>query len=923
MRRDTQNYSPKMNVIKYYFLLFIISFSCSKTYKSNYEFERLLCEYSENPINIDVKKPRFSWLVSSAERGQYQTAYQILVGSEENTLSHGNAELWNSGKVNADATTHIAYEGSELESNTHYFWKVIVWDRQGRQHESEIARFATAFLSENDWKAKWIGANDAPEPKPDKGFFMNQKEETSYPDTVNHNGRSVLLRNEFAVDKEISSAKLYIIGLGFYEAEINGSKVGDFVLTPAKTPYHKHILYDTYDVTDYVKQGENAIGIHLGNGWYDPYKRWWQEYRMQWFGYKKALAQLHITYSDGSETIIHTDEKWKTSRGPVLFNCVYDGEIYDANKEMEEWSMPGFDDSDWKPATLMNAPKARLISHAMPAIEINEIRKPVKITEPKPAMKVYDLGQNFTGWVRLTMVGKKGTRIKIRFSEELYEDGTLNFTCNENAKATIEYVLKGGGSETYEPRFTYFGFQFVEITAEETLPEITDLKGCVIYSANETIGAFESSHDLINKMHHATVWSQKSNMLSYPMDCPQRDERLGWMGDAQVTAEEAMFNFDMALFYKNWFRGIRANQDSKTGDIPIISPRPYIRDDVVEWSSTFITMVWNNYIYYGDRLVLEENYEAMKRYIDFLGEISEGYIVPKGWIGDWGSMVAGWEEGEPESIPTAYYFFNATILQKIAKVLARKDDEQHFVTLAASIKKAYNRKYYHPSTNDYNDGSQMANAFPLYLGLVPEEDREAVLTNLIHDIEVENDTHLTTGVLGTKYLIDALSISGRPDVAWSLATQTTFPSWAEMMKRFNTMCEFWTLKQSHNHVMMGSIDAWFYKSLAGIQLIEKNPAFKQFIIKPFFAEGLDHVNASTKTIRGKVASEWVRTENGLNLRVEVPFNCTAIVHIPASEEVEILESGKTLDENEDVEAIEYKNGYRIVQIPSGNYLFSY
>lgn len=902
-------------------LVLIVSISCENINTSTIKFERLLCEYSENPINIDIEKPRFSWVVSSLERGQYQSAYQIFVAEEKRLL--GDESLWDSGKVISDATMHISYDGKPLKSNTLYHWKVRIWNGAGEQFGSEVNTFSTAFLSESDWKASWIGANNAPEPKPEKGFFMDKNEEALRDDTVHHQGRSVLLRSEFDLERPIESAKLYITGLGFYEAEINGKQVGKFVLAPAKTPYHKHILYDAYDVSDQLKNGANAIGIHLGNGWYDPYKKWWKEYRMQWFGYKKALAQLHVTYQDGSEVIIKSDDSWKTTRGPVLFNCVYDGEIYDANKEIQDWTLPGFNDSDWSNVVLMEKPEASLFSHIMPANQIDEIRKPVTITEPRQGMKVYDLGQNFTGWVKLTMKGEKGDTLKIRFSEELYEDGTLNYTCNERAKATIEYVLKGGEKEFYEPKFSYFGFQFVEIASSSTLPEIIDLEGCVIYSANKTIGQFACSHELINKMHHATVWSQKSNMLSYPMDCPQRDERLGWMGDAQVTAEEAMFNFDMALFYKNWFRGIRANQDNKTGDIPIISPRPYIKDEGVGWSSTFITMVWNNYQYYGDRQLLAENYDAMSRYVDFLGQISTEYIVPKGWIGDWGSAVKGWKEGQPESVSTAFYFYNTTILRKVANILNRTEDERCFVDLAASIKVAYNENYFDPETNNYNDGSQMANAFPLYLGLVNEEDKEAVLNNLIHDIEVLNNTHLTTGVLGTKYLMDALSIYNKSDVAWSLATQTTYPSWAEMMKRFNTMCEFWTLKQSHNHVMMGSIDAWFYKYLAGIQLIEEQPAFKQFIIKPHMAEGLDHAQASTNTFRGMVSSAWEKSEDGLALKVEVPFNCSALVYIPTGEDTGITESGKPLAELDEIKSIKYEDGYKIVQIPSGKYQFKY
>ncbi|MCG8307446.1 MAG: glycoside hydrolase family 78 protein [Cytophagales bacterium] len=872
---------------------------------------------------MDTQSPRFSWIIATSERAKNQTAYQINVATESSFLEAGLPDMWNSNKVMSGKTTHIRYEGKRLASNSTYFWKVRIWDEDGKTCESGVHAFSTGLLSESDWSAKWIGANTAFEPKPEKGFFTDKNEESALADSVYHSGRSIMLRRSFEIPREIASARLFITGLGFYESEINGAPVGDFVLSPAKTPYHKYILYDTYDVTDKLNTGKNVIGIHLGNGWYNPYKKWWKEYRMQWFGYKKALAQLHIKYKDGSEDIVVSDENWKKCKGPVLYNCVYDGEIYDSNKAIPGWSSPEYDDSAWEQAILMDPPEARLVSQFMPAIKLNEVKKPVRLSEPKKGMKVYDLGQNFTGWIRLKMKGERGTKVRIRFSEELYEDGTLNFTCNERAKATVEYIMNGNGLEYYEPDFTYFGFQFVEITSDRKMPEIIDLEGCVIYSANKRIGDFSCSHDLINKMHHATVWSQMSNMLGYPMDCPQRDERLGWMGDAQVTAEEAMFNFDMALHYKNWFSGIRANQDEATGDIPIISPRPYIKDEGVEWSSTFLTMVWNHYIYYGDEQILRENYDAMKRYLVYLGEISSEYIVPPGWIGDWGSMVSGWREGEPHSVSTAYYFYNATIMGKVARVLGVKSDISKYWELASNIRKAYNAKFFNPETGDYNDGSQMANAFPLYLGMVEENFKDRVITNLVHDIEEENNTHLTTGVLGTKYLIDALSMHERSDVSWALATQTTYPSWAEMMKRFNTMCEFWTLKQSHNHVMMGSIDAWFYKVLAGIQLDEDYPAFEKIIIKPYLADELDFVKASTHTIKGLVASGWEKSEEGFKLSVQVPFNCLAAVYIPNAEQKEILEGGKSIDDFVEMEFVEHRNGYSIVNVASGNYIFSY
>ncbi len=903
-------------------LVFLLGISeCKTENDKEIRFESGKVEYMENPVNIDVPNPRFSWIVSSARRGAGQTAYQIFVSESRENLEKRKIYNWNSGKQPGNSTLHQVYEGKDLESNKTYYWQVRIWDEKGRGNLSPVYSFSTALLSANEWHAKWVGANTAKEPKPVKGFLKDRNEEISLKDTVFHQGRSVLLRNDFYIKKPVKSATVFVTGLGLYEMLLNGKRVGDFVLSPAKTNYNKIILYDTYDVMHLLRKGQNGVGLHLGNGWYNPYKKWWNDYRMQWFGYKKALMQMHVSYKDGTSEIFTTDDNWKTKPGPVLYNCIYDGEVYDANQEIADWSKPGFDDSGWERAVLMDAPKARLVSQLMPAIKVMETRTPVK-TEPKPGMLVFDMGQNFAGWVRIAVKGEKGTKIRIRFSEELYEDGTLNFTCNENAKASVEYILKGGGTEYYESKFTYFGFQFVEITGEPKLPAIGMLEGKVIHSANPKVGSFECSNDLINKIHKATVWSQRSNMLGYPMDCPQRDERLGWLGDAQVTAEEAMFNFDMALFYRNWLRGIRVSQNEKNGDIPIISPRPYIKDDGIEWSSSYITIAWNYYKFYGDTLLLEENYGPMKYYMDFLESISNQYILPKGWIGDWGSLVKGWEEGEPESVPTAFYYLNATILAKIAGVLGNKKDEKHFTQLAIDIRKAYNHKYFNLKTNNYNDGSQMANAFPLYLGLVPEENEKEVVANLNHDIVENNDTHLTTGVLGTKYMMDALTMVGRSDIVWALATQTTYPGWSEMMKRFNTVCEFWTLKQSHNHVMMGSIDAWFYKTLAGINLDEDKPAYKAFTIKPFIASGLDYANANIETLGGRVSSSWKRTDQTFEFICTVPFNTSAIVYVPSNKETVIYEGSVLAKKAEGVTFLKYETGYQVFELSSGDFKFS-
>ncbi len=903
-------------------VLTLVLISSCRLSAGNLTFDRLLVEYTEAPTNISQSHPRFSWIVTSEKRNQVQTAFRLLVSSSRASLASNRADLWDSGKKLSATTSNVIYHGKELASNQKYYWKVIIWDGKDQAFESPVTSFETSLFYDHEWKALWIGKGPADEPLPAKGFYGSVKEQAGLKDTVIHEGRSLLLRKEIACARKIKTAKAFITGLGFYEFYINGKRVGDLVLTPAKTPYHKHILYDTYDVTSLLKQGKNALGIHLGNGWYNPYKKWWNQYRMQWFGAKKAILQIHITYDDGSTEITGTDKSWSWSDGPALYNCIYDGEVYDANGQKRGWNTTDYNAGDWKPVTVYANVKAKLVSQQMPPIrEISEIR-PTEVQSPGTGIRVFDMGQNFTGWARIFLTGNKNTRVTMRFAEDIKPDGNIDVSSNENAGATAQYILSGEGTEVYEPSFTYFGFRYVEITSDKpfTLNEVT---GRVVHSANTPVGNFECGNDLVNKIHKATVWSQKSNMLGYPMDCPQRDERLGWLGDAQVSADQAMFNFDMALFYQNWFRGIRDNQNEVTGDLPIISPQPYMPDEGIEWSSTYLIMLWQFYLNYGDENILREHYPAMNRYMEFLAGLSKNHILPQGWIGDWGSLVFGWKEGQPESVPSAFYILNARIMAKTAAVLGYDADKKKFDLLENDITKVYNQKYLNLQTGNYLAGSQMDNAFPLYLDIVPDTLRQKVLDNLVADIENTNHMHLTTGVLGTKYMPEALAINGRADIAWKLINQKSYPGWNQMMEKYTTVCEFWTLKQSKNHVMMGSIDAWFYKYVAGIQIDPAHPGFEKFIIKPVFPEGLSHASASTGTIKGRISVSWEKQNDHVLMNVHVPFSTSAMVYIPGKRDAEITEGGRNLKNIPEIRYHGYKDGLHEVEIPSGDYQFSF
>ena len=902
---------------------------CTITGNSSLKFERMLVEYAENPINIDQAHPRFSWIITSQIgdqeseiRNQKQKAYRILVSSTLQNLKAGKPDLWDSGRIESGETIQHEYLPDNLTSDCSYFWKVLIWDGEGNMHESPAAKFETAFLPEYNWSACWIGSMSAGETVPQKGFYMDRSEQNETGDTIVHDGCSLLLRYETELAPKVESAKVYITGPGYYELFINGSRVGDHMLAPAKTPYNKYILYDSYDITSLIKKGKNAFGIHLGNGWYNPYKKWWNMYRMQWFGSKKAIAEIHLKFADGTSSIIGTDNSWLWSAGPVKYNCVYDGEIYDANMEQKGWAEPGFDDSDWKHVSVFDNYRPRLASHRMPAIKIKEVFHPHEINAGAERSGVFDMGQNFAGWVRIGVKGDKNSVMKVRFAEDIRSDSTIDVTSNEYANASAEYILKSNQVEIYEPRFTFFGFRYVEISSLNGPLDIISVEGRALYSDNQPSGQFECSNSLVNKIHKATVWSQKSNMIGYPMDCPQRDERLGWLGDAQVTAEEAMFNFDMALFYENWLESIRENQDEKTGDIPIISPRPYIKDDGIEWSSTYIVLLWQYYKFYGDKRILSHHYLAMKRYMTYLDSISKDMILPMGWIGDWGSLVEGWREGEPESVPTAFYYQNAAIMSEIADILEIHNDSENFKKLASAIKDKYNSAFLDTLTANYNDGSQMANSFPLYLGLVPEKLRSGVMDNLVTDIVVKHNSHITTGVLGTKYMPEALAMEGRADIAWKIINQKSSPCWNDMMKKYTTMCEFWTLKQSKNHVMMGSIDAWFYKYIAGIQQDENSPAFSSFRIKPVIPDSLYSADATIETMRGTISSQWSKDTDQFSFKIEVPFNTTAFVYVPGKLDDELNESGKPLSKSVGTEYLGYNENYHKMRVGSGKYLFT-
>ena len=870
----------------------------------------LLCEYTENPLGIDVAQPRFSWRLHHSERGRVQYAYQILVASSREKLDENIGDMWDSGKVVSRETVNIEYDGKPLESRRTYYWKVRWWDDKNKVSPfSNVATFEMGLLNPEDWEARWIGGND-------------------------------LLRRSFMIEGQVKQARAYISGLGWYELRINGKKVGDRQLDPGLTEYDKILLYSTYDITSYLRKGENVVGVMLGRG------RYCKHYNAP----PKVILQINISLANGDEKIIVTDESWKVSKGPVVENDIYDGEVYDARLEKEGWDQPGYDDSQLENVTVMDPPGGTLVSQAtFPPIRAVRTLTALNISNPKPCVYVFDFGQNFTGWVRLTVSGPRGTEVKLRYAELLNPDGTINTAPNRGAKATDVYILKGEGTEVYEPRFTYHGFRYVEVTGLPYTPIIDTLKGIVVHTDVKQKGSFLCSNQLINSIHRLVFWSQLSNLMSIPTDCPQRDERLGWMGDAQLSAEEALYNFDMAAFYMKWLRDIRAAQ-KEDGSVPDVVPVHWLFSELFDpypadpaWGTACITIPWLVYLHYGDKRILEENYETIRKWVDFLAAKSENYIVKYSKFGDW--VPPGFQkktlETPGELISTWYYYYDCLLLTKIAHVLGRSDDEEKYACLSEKIKTAFNKEFLKGDhyTFDWRTlitGSQTSNLLPLYLDMVPEEKRETVLNKLLQDIIVDRDSHLGTGIVGTRYLLDTLTKYGYTELAYKIVTQTTYPGWGYMVENgATTLWERWEYMvesdmNSHNHIMLGSVDAWFYKVLAGINVDPSAPGFEKVIVKPHVAGDLSHVSASVNTIRGLVSSRWARKGGSLTLEVTIPVNSEGKIYVPTIglKNPIVKESGRVIWKNNrlqnappEITSGKKEGKYIVFTVGSGSYTF--
>jgi alpha-L-rhamnosidase len=872
--------------------------------------ERLRCEYRVDPLSVEAAQPRLAWESHDARRGAKQTAYQVLVASSPEKLAAGEGDLWDSGRVASERSIHVAYAGKPLGPRMQCFWKSRVWDKDGQPTSWSQPGCWTMGIN---WQAAWILASTK----------------------LDSNTPLPIFRREFDVSKPVRRAEVSVCGLGFQEVHLNGHKVGDDELAPGWTNYRQSCLYSTYDVTRQLVNGRNALGVMLGNGMYNVAGGRYAKFTGS-FGPPMFILQLHIDYADGSSSVLISDESWKATDGPIRFSCIYGGEDYDARKEISGWDRPGLDDSAWKAAKGVLGSGGTIVAASASPIKVMKEFKPIKVTNPKPGVYVYDLGQNHSGFPQLTVHGPAGKTVKMIPGELLEQNGLVRQS-QSGTPVWFAYTLKGGGREVWRPRFSYYGYRYVQVeggvtegtaNAADDLPRILDLTGQFVHCSAETVGSFTCSNPKVNRVHEIIDAAILSNFQSVLTDCPHR-EKLGWLEQSHLIAGGIMFNYDVPTFYAKICDDMQQAQTAD-GLIPDIAPEytvfPGGFRDSPEWGSAYVIDPWRVYLMYGDATLLAKHYEGMKRYVAYLGSKSKDHIVSHG-LGDWadyGPNPPGESQLTSRGLTaTAVYYQDITILRQTATLLGKQEDADRYGKLADEVRAAFDKAYFHADNNQYDRNSQTANAMPLMLGLVREDRRAAVLENLVKVLRA-NGNRVTAGDIGFMYLMRALSDGGRGDVLYDMVCQEEGPGYMFQLKKgATTMTETWDCypNWSQNHCMLGHAEEWFYRGLGGIQPEMAGPGFKRFTIAPQVVGGLASARASYRSLYGMIVSDWKRQGDQLTLKVTVPPNSTATVHVPAKDAAAVTESGKPAALAEGVKSVRLEGRNAVFEVVSGSYRF--
>jgi alpha-L-rhamnosidase len=882
---------------------------------------RLRCEYIHNPVGIDRERPRLSWNFTATERNQRQSAYEIIVSDSEAAILRAEGNVWSSGNIQSDENINVIYYGAALKPFTRYYWRVKVFNQDKvASGWSEPAWFETAMLSPSDWRAVWIG-DGKKTPAKDEDYFKDDP--------------MPLFRREFSAVKTVSSARLYISGVGYYEAYLNGRKISDNVLDPGWTTYRKQVLYAVHDVTAMVQKGKNVAGIMLGNGWWNPlpikFFGRWDLRQYQETGRPCVKAEIRIQYTDNSIHIIPTDESWQTATGAVVRNNVYIGEHYDARLEVSGWNTMPTVGGKWRPVVKATGPSGKLSAQLQPPIRVTGILKPVRITEPRRDTFIVDMGQNFAGVARIKVKGPAGTNVRLRYGEDVYKDGTLNFNTSvmtqirkggipagPGAPATAwqedGYTLKGKGIETWAPQFTFHGFRYVEITGWPGKPAIEDVEGLRMNADLSETGTFSCSNEMFNRLNEVARWTFLSNVFSVQSDCPAR-EKMGYGADIVVTANAFIYNFDMAQFYRKTVQDF-ANEQQPDGGITEIAPHTGIADKgyggdsgPLGWQLVFPFLQKQLYDFYGDKEVIAKNYDGIVRQMDFLkAKAIDGLFH---WdIGDHEAL-----DPKAEAFSAAsFYYHHAVLASTFAGILEKKEDSIAYARLSRNIKAAIVKKYWVPGTGRFDNATQAAQVFALWYDLSPE--KEKTMQVLLNEF-ARHDAHVSSGIFGVKMMFDVLRENNRNDVAYAVANAKGFPGWRFMLDNgATTLWERWEYPEkipSQNHPMFGSVSEWFFRSLLGIN--PAAPGFRKIVLKPQPAGDLTWAKGSYHSVYGEIVSDWRISNGKFEWNVTIPPNTSAQVYIPSPSGKNIRQDGKSIANSQQAD------GYSMVVVGSGNYSF--
>lgn len=869
-----------MKVYRNIFTIVILSL-VSSVAAQNRTLELLRCEHLVNPIGVDRVNPRFSWRMVDERPDIKQTSYSIIVSENHQNIQRGVGDVWQSGKISSEKNL-ISYTGKALKPKTRYYWTVLVWDQDGEMFTAKETSFFETGKMNEAWRAKWISDNQDTLMFPAPHF-----------------------RKEFNISKKVSTARAYVAVAGLIELSVNGESVGDCLLNPMFTRYDRRCLYLTYDVTDQLRQGKNALGVLLGNGWYNFQSHAvWDFENAEWRNRPAFCLEIDINYSDGTSETVYSDTGWKTALGPLVFNSIYTGEHYDARKELPEWNLPGFSDEYWSNAIEREAPAETITTQVLNPIRVVDEFSNLECTKVNDSVYLYKLPENIAGISKLRIQGERGTTIRLKHGETVdknnrVDQSTIDIYSNQknglDPFQTDIYILKGDGIEEFMPRFNYKGFQYVEVTADR--PVKLNTNNLIAYRINSDvrpIGRIESSNELVNKIWAATNRAYISNLHGYPTDCPQR-EKNGWTGDAHIALDAALYNYDGISVYEKWMADHRDAQLAN-GMLPAIIPTSgwgYTWGNGPDWTSTMLIVPWTIYLFYGDTQILADNYDNMKLFVDYISSVSVDYLTDWG-LGDW---VPYETIADKKLLISLYYYQDALLLSKIATLLDKKKDAKQYNELAVKIKNVINKTFFDKQKAIYATGCQAELSCPLYFDIVPEEYKQKVADNLAKRVIADNK-HLDVGLLGSKTLLGALADNGYADLAFEVATQTSYPSWGWWIANgATTLYETWKIETetlSRNHVMFGEISAWFNKTLGGIHVDEKGPGFHSVIVKPKFVKALDNFSVEFESANGKIISFWERVNNQIAYHLTIPANSEAVICLDHIHSVIDIRNGQKL-----------------------------